>query len=124
MINAVNSFQNQSLGQYAAAGSLATESLGAIRTVTALNAQPEIISRYRVFIIKAMKVSTPLQRLETTSYHHMFSLCLSFCLCTGRYRERVQNWSWQRHGVRRLLLDLCVGVLVRCNTGGELHQTR
>jgi len=56
MINAINSFQNQSLGQYAAAGGLATESLGAIRTVTALNAQPDIISRYRVFLFKAMNV--------------------------------------------------------------------
>lgn len=56
MISAITSFQNQSIGQYAAAGGLATESLGAIRTVTALNAQPDVISRYRVFLFKAMQV--------------------------------------------------------------------
>jgi len=42
--------------QYAAAGGLATETLNAIRTVTALNAQPDVINRYRVFLFKAMQV--------------------------------------------------------------------
>ena len=56
MISAITASQNQTLGQYAAAGGLATESLGAIRTVTALNAQPDVISRYRVFLFKAMQV--------------------------------------------------------------------
>lgn len=56
MINAVTSAQNQSLGQYAAAGGLATESLGAVRTVSALNAQPDVITRYRIFLLKAMQV--------------------------------------------------------------------
>jgi hypothetical protein len=56
MINAITAAQNQSLGQYAAAGGLATESLSAIRTVSALNAQPDVITRYRVFLFKAMQV--------------------------------------------------------------------
>ncbi len=38
MIGAVEEAQNQTLGKYAAAGGLATESLGAVRTVSALNA--------------------------------------------------------------------------------------
>ena len=42
--------------QYAAAGGLATESLNAIRTVTALNMQPDVVSRYRVFLFEAMQV--------------------------------------------------------------------
>lgn len=42
--------------QYAAAGGLATETLGAIRTVTALNAQPDAITRYRTYLRVAMKV--------------------------------------------------------------------
>ena len=56
MINAITAAQNQTLGQYAAAGGLASESLGAIRTVSALNAQPDVITRYRVFLFKAMQV--------------------------------------------------------------------
>lgn len=56
MINAVTAAQNQSLGQYAAACGLATESLGAIRTITALNAQPDVITKYRIFLFQAMQV--------------------------------------------------------------------
>ena len=56
MINAITAAQNQSVGQYAAAGGLATESLGAIRTVSALNAQPDAIRRYRVHLFAAMQV--------------------------------------------------------------------
>eukprot|EP01032_Pedospumella_encystans_P033036 gene33036-37319_t len=43
MIQAVTEAQNTALDQYAAAGGLATESLGAVRTVSALNAQPDVI---------------------------------------------------------------------------------
>ena len=56
MIGAVTEAQNTTLGQYAAAGGLATESLGAIRTVSALNAQPDVISKYRVYLFEAMHV--------------------------------------------------------------------
>ncbi len=42
--------------QYAKAGGLASESLSSIRTVTALNAQPDIISNYRKFLIEAMRI--------------------------------------------------------------------
>lgn len=42
--------------QYAAAGGLATESLGAFRTITALNAQPFILNKYRTYLIEAMRV--------------------------------------------------------------------
>jgi ABC-type multidrug transport system fused ATPase/permease subunit len=56
MIQAVAAAQNESTGQYAAAGGLATEMLGAIRTVTALNDQPSGIAKYRAFILEAMEV--------------------------------------------------------------------
>lgn len=56
MINAVTAAQNESSGQYAAAGGLATETLGAVRTVTALNAQPAVINQYRRFLFDAMRV--------------------------------------------------------------------
>lgn len=38
------------------AGGLASETLGAIRTVTALNLQPDIISKYRIFLFDAMNI--------------------------------------------------------------------
>ena len=59
MIQAVTEAQNQTLGQYAAAGGLATESLGAVRTVSALNAQPDVINKYRIYLFEAMHVSAP-----------------------------------------------------------------
>eukprot|EP01041_Mallomonas_annulata_P006725 gene6725-13622_t len=54
MISATTAYVNQSSEQYAQAGGLATEALNSIRTVTALNVQPDIISRYRIFLIDAM----------------------------------------------------------------------
>jgi ATP-binding cassette, subfamily B (MDR/TAP), member 1 len=57
LVTAVTSAVNDSLVQYSAAGGVATESLGAIRTVTALNAQPEIIQQYNSFLKIAMNVS-------------------------------------------------------------------
>jgi ATP-binding cassette subfamily B (MDR/TAP) protein 1 len=56
MIQAVAAAQNEASGQYAHAGGLATEMLGAIRTVTALNDQPSAIAKYRTFILEAMEV--------------------------------------------------------------------
>ena len=58
MIGAVTEAQNQTLGQYAAAGGLATETLGAIRTISSLNAQPDVITKYRVYLFDAMNVRT------------------------------------------------------------------
>ena len=40
--------------QYAAAGGLATESLTAVRTVNALNGQPDVINKYREYLLDAM----------------------------------------------------------------------
>lgn len=56
MINAVTEATNKSHEQYAGAGGLASESLGAIRTVTAFNMQTDIITKYRGFLIDAMNV--------------------------------------------------------------------
>ena len=72
--------------QYAAAGGLATESLGAIRTVTALNAQPDVITRYRQFLFSAMKVS-----FVFVSYAYIYLLCI--CLCRWAL-ERVLMLEW------------------------------
>lgn len=58
MITATTEAQQKSLVQYASAGGLATESLNAIRTVTALNMQPGIITQYRKFLFEAMRVGT------------------------------------------------------------------
>ena len=56
MIVAITAATTESLSQYAAAGGLATEALGAIRTVTALNIQFEIIHKYKKFLVDAMNV--------------------------------------------------------------------
>ena len=48
--------QKLDLEQYKAAGGLATESLTNIRTVTALNAQIEIINQYRKHLFYSMKI--------------------------------------------------------------------
>lgn len=56
MITAITAAQYQSLEQYANAGGLATETLNAVRTVTALNMQPNVITRYRKFLFDAMEV--------------------------------------------------------------------
>eukprot|EP01034_Spumella_vulgaris_P044122 gene44122-54830_t len=53
---AVAAAQSGSSTQYAKAGGLATETLGAIRTVTALNDQPSAIAKYRKFVQEAMEV--------------------------------------------------------------------
>jgi ATP-binding cassette subfamily B (MDR/TAP) protein 1 len=56
MITAISSSQQQALEQYAGAGGLASQALNAVRTVTALNMQPGIVSRYRHFLYEAMLV--------------------------------------------------------------------
>jgi ABC-type multidrug transport system fused ATPase/permease subunit len=56
MISAYNEAKVKTSDQYAGAGGLANEAISQIRTVTALNAQPDIISKYRVFLFDAMYV--------------------------------------------------------------------
>lgn len=56
LISAVTAVTTLSLEQYALAGSIAAETLAAIRTVTALNAQPDAIRRYRRHLLAAMQV--------------------------------------------------------------------
>ena len=56
MINSITAAQNESVGQYAEAGGIASLSFSAIRTVTALNLQPHFITQYRKKLIKAMNV--------------------------------------------------------------------
>jgi hypothetical protein len=65
MIAAVASATAFTQEQYAAAGGLATESLGAIRTVTALNAQPSIITKYRVYLFEVMRVSSKSNQIKS-----------------------------------------------------------
>ena len=55
-VGAIANATKNSGAQYAAAGGLATETLTAIRTVNALNGQPDIINKYREFLIDAMHI--------------------------------------------------------------------
>jgi ABC-type bacteriocin/lantibiotic exporter with double-glycine peptidase domain len=56
LISAVSAVTTLSLEQYALAGSVASETLAAIRTVSALNAQPDAIKHYRRHLFSAMEV--------------------------------------------------------------------
>lgn len=56
MISAIGEATTNALGQYSAAGGLATETLNSIRTVSALNLQPFVIQRYREYLTNAMNV--------------------------------------------------------------------
>lgn len=56
MVLAVTSAQNTVGENYAAAGGVATESLSAIRTVSALNIQADVVSKYRLYLSKAMQM--------------------------------------------------------------------
>ena len=56
MIDAITSATTGSSENYATAGGVATEALSNIRTVTSLNAQPDIISRYRIYLLEAMQI--------------------------------------------------------------------
>lgn len=56
MIHTISTAQNQMIGQYANAGAIATQSLTAIRTVTAFNLQSFFISNYRKHLYEAMEI--------------------------------------------------------------------
>lgn len=56
LMNAIEEATTKTLDQYSAAGGVATEAFGAIRTVTALNVQPEIIHKYQTLLLQAMNV--------------------------------------------------------------------
>lgn len=53
---AISSATKQGSEQYAAAGGLASETFTNIRTVTALNAQPDVIVSYRRYLFEAMQI--------------------------------------------------------------------
>ena len=56
MISAITSATTGAGENYAKAGGIAGESLQNVRTVTALNGQPDVISRYRIFLLEAMQI--------------------------------------------------------------------
>jgi len=56
LIQAITSAQVKSSENYAKAGGVANETLTAIRTVSSLNIQFEILNRYRVYLLEAMQI--------------------------------------------------------------------
>ena len=56
MISAIGEATTNALSEYAAAGGLATETINAIRTISALNLQSKVIQRYREHLTNAMNV--------------------------------------------------------------------
>ena len=69
------------MDQYAQAGGLATEALGAIRTVTALNAQPEVINKYRAFLTYAMEVSILFYFIPNLYHIHAYAYIRRLYTC-------------------------------------------
>ena len=81
------------MDQYAQAGGLATEALGAIRTVTALNAQPEVINKYRAFLTYAMEVSILFYYYTRNLYRihaYAYKIYLYTCFLCAPYVYRLE----------------------------------
>lgn len=58
LIRTVSVIEKKTLEEYSAAGGLATEAINSIRTVTALNMQPTLISKYREYLFNAKRYGT------------------------------------------------------------------
>ena len=74
-VGAISAATKGSGSHYAAAGGLATETLTNIRTVSSLNAQPDIINRYRIYLLDAMNIGIDKGLrvgLATGSYHYYY----------------------------------------------------
>lgn len=108
MITAVTAAQHQSLEQYANAGGLATETLNAVRTVTALNMQPSVITRYRKFLFEAMEVGM-LKGMKVGLGHGGI-----FCACFLTYA--LGFW----YGGKLVADDMERGCTENCLSGGEV----
>ncbi len=108
LITATTEAMHKSLEQYASAGGLATESLSAVRTVTALNMQPGIITRYRKYLFEALRVGT-LKGLKVGLGNGGV-----FCACFLTYA--LGFW----YGGNLVANDLRDGCTHDCVTGGEI----
>jgi ABC-type bacteriocin/lantibiotic exporter with double-glycine peptidase domain len=108
MINSVTAAQNQSLEQYAGAGGLATETISAIRTVTALNMQPGVITKYRKYLFEAMRVGV-LKGLNVGIGNGGL-----FCVCFFTYA--LGFW----YGGKLVADDMERGCTNDCLTGGNV----
>eukprot|EP01040_Poterioochromonas_malhamensis_P002792 gene2792-2974_t len=108
LITATTEAMHKSLEQYASAGGLATESLSAVRTVTALNMQPGIITKYRKYLFEALRVGT-LKGLKVGLGNGGV-----FCACFLTYA--LGFW----YGGNLVANDLRDGCTHDCVTGGEI----
>lgn len=75
-VRAITSARNLSFEQYAKAGSIASESLLSIRTVTALNIQHDFIGRYTKLVTEAMEVGIKKGQRVGFSYGLFFLVIL------------------------------------------------
>lgn len=108
MIQAVTDATNESAGQYAQAGGLATEMLTGIRTVTALNAQPDAITRYRKFILKAMDIG--MTKGFKVGIWNGVTFCASF------FTYALGFW----YGAKLIADEKDAGCTENCLTGGTV----
>lgn len=55
LVRAIAVAQHNTVREYSLAGGLATETINSIRTITALNMQPDAITQYRRYLFNAMR---------------------------------------------------------------------
>jgi ABC-type multidrug transport system fused ATPase/permease subunit len=108
MIMAITDATTKSHEQYAKAGGLATETLGAVRTVTALNMQPTVITRYRMYLFEALRVGT------IKGFKVGFGNGAVFCACFLTYALGF----WYGASLVADANDHCTGN--NCLTGGDV----
>lgn len=107
-IKSVGSAQQQSLEQYSLAGGLATEAINAIRTVTALNIQPAVISQYRKYLFEAMRIG--IQKGLNVG------IGLGALLATIFFTYALGFW----YGAKLVADDLESNCTHNCLTGGDI----
>ena len=106
LIRAVTAAQNGTADQYSQAGGLASQTLKSVRTISALNAQPNVIALYREYILKAMGIS--LFKELKVGFFNGLTFCLSF------FNYALGFW----YGATLVAQDMDDGCKENCISGG------
>jgi ATP-binding cassette subfamily B (MDR/TAP) protein 1 len=105
------------LSQYASAGSVVTESLMAIRTVTALNSQCAFIEKYRKHLVSAMQIGIEVgfrvgTAMGTQNMLYFFAYSLGFWYGGDLVADSIENGCPDQADITRTNTS--------CITGGEV----
>lgn len=108
LVNATTEANNNSLAQYSSAGSIATETLNSIRTVTSLNMQPFVIEKYRHHLLSAMNIGIYKGFRTGAANGMLFTAC--FCCYALAF--------W--YGSRLVAHDVRTDCEDNCTSGGDV----